>query len=64
MQLPPGAVDPIFMHQLALELGIPVAEMCERMSAKELTVDWPLFFAYRERERTREAERQAQGRGR
>jgi hypothetical protein len=29
---------------------MPVSEMCSRMSAKELTVDWPLYFEYRNRE--------------
>jgi hypothetical protein len=64
MQLPPGVADPMFLHQLALELGMPVGEMCARMSAKELTVDWPFFFAYRERERQREQQKTKQGRGR
>lgn len=64
MQLPPGAVDPMFMHELALELGIPVGEMCSRMSAQELSVEWPLFFAFRARERKREQEKANQVRGR
>lgn len=55
MALPPGVVDPLFLHELALELRMPVGEMCNRMSAHELTVLWPEFFAYR----NREAERQA-----
>jgi heme A synthase len=56
MPLPPGTVDPLFMHELALELGMPVGEMCERMSAHELTVLWPAFFAWRRREHKREEE--------
>lgn len=56
MRLPPGVVDPLFLHELALELHMPVGEMCARMSMHELTVSWPLFFRYRERE----AERQQQ----
>lgn len=38
----------MFLHELALELGMPVAEMCARMSARELCVDWPLYFEARE----------------
>jgi hypothetical protein len=49
-------VDPLFLHELALELKMPVGEMCNRMSAHELTVLWPEFFAYR----VREADRQRQ----
>lgn len=49
MRLPPGVPDRYFLHQLALELGMPVAEMCERMSAHELGVEWPAFFAARNR---------------
>jgi len=42
---------------------MPVGEMCARMSARELTVDWPRFFAWRERERQRaEAKQQAKER--
>lgn len=64
MRLPPGAVDPIFLCELALELGMPVGELTERMSAHELSVIWPAFFRARrreqeraEREREREAKR-------
>lgn len=60
MRLPPGVVDPLFLHELALELHMPVAEMCNRMSAHELTVLWPAFFAYRNREATRQQEAQTQ----
>lgn len=58
MKLPTGVMDPLFLHELALELHMPVGEMCSRMSARELCVDWPLFFAYRSRENKREADRQ------
>jgi hypothetical protein len=54
MVLAPGLVDPIFLHELALELGMPVGEMCARMSAHELAVSWPAFFAYRDRARRRD----------
>lgn len=60
MNLPPGMVDPLFLHELALELHMPVGEMCSRMSAQELTVLWPLFFQYREREAQRQADAQDQ----
>ena len=46
----------MFMHELALELKMPVGEMCERMSAHELCVQWPAFFAARRREQERQAE--------
>lgn len=44
------------MCELALELGMPVGEIGQRMSAHELTVIWPQFFAYREREARRQEE--------
>jgi hypothetical protein len=50
-------VDPLFLHELALELHMPVGEMCQRMSAHELTVLWPEFFAYRRREQKRQEDR-------
>ncbi len=55
-------VDPLFLHELALELHMPVGEMCARMSVYELTVSWPLFFDYRQRENERQetAQQQAQ----
>lgn len=37
---------------------MPVGEMCNRMSAHELTVLWPEFFAYRQREAERQEEAQ------
>lgn len=57
MQLPAGAVDPIFACELALELGMPVGELGQRMSAHELTVTWPLFFAWRAKEREQQQEK-------
>ena len=60
MHLQPGMADPIFLHELALELGMPVGELGQRMSAHELTVRWPLFFDYRRREQQRQAEKQQQ----
>lgn len=37
-----------------------VGELGERMSAHELTVRWPLYFAYERREQEREEEKQKQ----
>jgi hypothetical protein len=58
LRLPLGTVDPIFACELALELGMPVGELEQRMSAHELTVVWPAFFAYRHREAEAEREKQ------
>jgi hypothetical protein len=55
--LPPGVVDPLFLHELALELRMPVGELGQRMSAHELSVSWPAFFAFRRREQERSEER-------
>lgn len=55
----------MFQHELALELGMPVAEMCRRMDQHELAVEWPAFFAARKREYDRaqqEAEMKSRGR--
>jgi hypothetical protein len=38
--------------------------MCERMSAAELTVDWPLYFAGKRRRQRREQAEDDQRRGR
>jgi hypothetical protein len=57
MKLPPGTVDPMFLHELALELKMPVGEMCSRMSAHELAVSWPAFFRHRASERKREEQK-------
>jgi len=48
-----GVPDPMFLCELALELHMPVGEMCGRMSLHELTVMWPAFFAAREQLNTR-----------
>jgi hypothetical protein len=60
MSLPTGVTDPLFTHELALELGMSVQEMTTGvpgMTAHELTVAWPLFFEYRQRSAKREAEK-------
>jgi hypothetical protein len=58
MVLPPGVIDPLFLHELALELHMTVREMCNQMDAHELTVCWPLYFEYRNREAERQAAKQ------
>lgn len=57
MALPPDVADVLFMHELALELGMTVSELGQRMSNYELTVSWPLFFEWRSRESARQAAR-------
>lgn len=57
-ELPAGAVDPIFLGELALELHMPVGELGQRMSAHELTVFWPRFFESR-RKSMEQAEKEA-----
>jgi hypothetical protein len=59
-------VDPLFECELALELGMPIGEMRERMSLHELCLVWPAYFAIRNRheaEAQREAERDAKRKG-
>lgn len=60
-------LDPLFLHELALELNMTVAELQHGRGTPtplhELTVAWPAYFAYRNREQERadkEAERQAE----
>ncbi len=59
MELAPGLVDPIFQCELALELKMSLSEMGQRMSAHELAVTWPAYYAHRQRVRDREEEKQA-----
>lgn len=47
LPLPPGVADPLFLCELALEMGMPVGELGERMSNHELTVIWPAYFRAR-----------------
>jgi len=54
--------DPIYLCEMALEMGKSIRELTSGepgMSAHELCVVWPEFFAYRERQREREAEKRA-----
>jgi hypothetical protein len=63
MELPLGVPDPLFVHELALELGKSVREIGESMSAHELCVMWPEFFAARRRmQEAAEAKAQRAGR--
>ena len=67
MQIAPGMVDPIFLCRLALEMGIPISELEQRMTAHELAVVWPAYFRVVDeaRERAdRERERESRVRGR
>lgn len=50
-----GLTDEIFVHELCLELKMTRGELERRMSAHELTVQWPEFFAWRARENERQA---------
>jgi hypothetical protein len=61
MELPPGIADPIWTCQLARELKMTVRDLGERMTAYELTILWPAFFAWEVRNAERE-ERKAGGR--
>lgn len=60
MPLPPGVIDPIFQHELALELGMTVAELMHGRGApvplREIAVEWPVFFALRQRQAERQKE--------
>jgi hypothetical protein len=62
MELPTGIPDPIFTCELALELGMTVAELtCGRgtpMSAHEFGVLWPAFYRSKRRVHEREQEKQ------
>jgi hypothetical protein len=57
MRLPLGVADPLFMGELALELGMPVGEMGQRMSNYELNVFWPAYFQTKAKERRLEEEK-------
>lgn len=62
MELPPGIPDPLFLHELALEMGKSIREMTTGepgMSAHELCVLWPAFFEVRQQIAKEEAEKQA-----
>lgn len=48
----------MFLCELALEMGMPVSEMCSRMSAHELCVIWPAYYGVKRREAKREQDEQ------
>ncbi len=58
MALPRGMLDPLFLCELALELGLSVTELMHGrgtpMTIHELTVTWPAFWAYRARDTERQ----------
>jgi hypothetical protein len=58
---PSWVVDPLFEHELALELHMPVGELHDRMSLHELAVRWPLYFRYRAAQIEKQRERQRRG---
>ena len=58
MRLPPGVPDPMFMHELALELGMTIGDLGRRASAHEVGVLWPAYFRARAREVEREERQQ------
>lgn len=60
-QTPPGVSNPLFEHELALQLHMTVGELHNGrgtpMSLHELTVRWPLFFGYQRRVAEEERQR-------
>jgi hypothetical protein len=61
--LPMGVADPIFMCELALEMGMPIGELGERMSNYELNVVWPAYRAHRAAEQEAAQEKANQQKG-
>lgn len=64
MELPTGIPDPLFLHELALEMKKSIRELTTGepgMSAHELCVLWPAFFEVRS-EMREEAEAKQAGR--
>lgn len=68
MQLPAGAVDPMFLCDLARDLHMTVAEITHGrgapMSAHELGVMWPTYFRFHQLERNAIAKERESSRGR
>jgi hypothetical protein len=52
-----GVSDPMFLCELALEMGMSLRDLGERESNYNVCVTWPLFFATRRREQERQAEK-------
>jgi hypothetical protein len=61
--LPMGVSDPLFMAELALEMGMPIGELGERMSNYELNVVWPAYRAHRAAEQAAAQEKANQQKG-
>lgn len=62
MSLPTGVPDPLYLHELALEMGKSIRELTTGepgMSAHELCVEWPEFFEVRQQMRDEEKAKQA-----
>ena len=66
-EMPLGTMDPMFLHELALELNMTVGELKHGrgtpMSAHELCIEWPLYYEARKRERDREEQKAEARRG-
>jgi hypothetical protein len=61
--LPMGVSDPLFMCELALEMGMPIGELGERMSNYELNVVWPAFYEQRRAQQEAAQEKANQQKG-
>lgn len=61
--LPLSIADPYFMCELALELGVTLADLGRRESNYNVCITWPAFFAERSRLQAIEAEKQERQRG-
>lgn len=59
MELAPGMPDPLFLHELALELHMTISDIGSRMSASEQTA-WAVYFEHRRRHDESKAERSGQ----
>lgn len=62
MDLPLSVADPLFLAELALELKMPVGQMCREMSNYELCIFWPSYFAHRAAQKEAEEQNKRGGR--
>ena len=66
--LPIGLVDPISLHELAVELGMTVSELLNGRGSptpiEEVAVWWPLFNRYRAKVAAKQQAEMEQSRGR
>lgn len=61
MSLPTGVPDPLYLHELALEMNKSIRELTTGepgMSAHELCVLWPAYFEVRQQMREEEERKQ------